>query len=83
MRGSNFGLSEPALAPDFALGWRGIWRTKVSRRLTTRWSGPGIRRQKQELIEMSVTGLRREGAIPGRSARSRYASTRIGECPSG
>ena len=39
--------------------------------LTTRWSGPGIRRQKQELIEMSVIGLRREGAIPGRSARSR------------
>jgi len=47
------------------------------RPLTTRWSGPGMLRLKQELIEMSVTGLRREGSIPGRSARSRYAAMTI------
>jgi len=32
----------------------------------SRWSGPGIQRQKQEMMEMQVPGKEREGAIPGR-----------------
>ena len=30
-------------------------------------------RQKQEIIEMRVPGIHCDGAIPGRSARRRYA----------
>jgi hypothetical protein len=41
------------------------------RHLTTRWSGPGMLRQKREAIVMSVPARPCEGAIPGRSARSR------------
>ena len=41
------------------------------RRLTTRLNGPGMLRQKQEEIEIRVPGKGCEGAVPGRSARSR------------
>ncbi len=39
----------------------------------SRWSGPGIRLQKQEKIEMREPRELGEEANPGRSARSRYA----------
>jgi hypothetical protein len=42
--------------------------------LTTRWSGPGMRRQMQENVEGRAAGKRIDGAFPGRSARSRWAA---------
>ena len=39
--------------------------------LTTRWNGPGIRRQKQEIIQLRVHGKGCDRTVPGRSARSR------------
>ena len=45
-------------------------RPKNSRHLT-RWSGPVIRRQKHEIIEMPLAEKVFEGEIPGRSARDR------------
>jgi hypothetical protein len=39
--------------------------------LTTRWSGPGMLRQRQEMISEGDRESRTEGQIPGRSARSR------------
>ena len=45
----------------------------IRSRITTRWNGPGMLRQKQEEIEVPVPGRASEGAIPGRSARGRYA----------
>ncbi len=48
-----------------------ICRGRNRNRLTTRWSGPGIQRQKQEMIGIRVLGSGCEGTIPGRSARSR------------
>ena len=47
----------------------------VTSQLTTRWSGPGMPRLKQEEIEIRVSGKAYDGVIPGRSARSRYAAT--------
>jgi hypothetical protein len=46
-------------------------RRGFSGSLTTRWNGPGMLRQKQEIIEMRGSGSVCTGAIPGRSARSR------------
>ena len=43
----------------------------MMRRLTTRWSGPGIRREFQETFFSAVIEEAGEGEIPGRSARSR------------
>ena len=43
----------------------------TSRRITTRWSGPGMRRRTQEEMEIGLSGRGCDGAIPGRSARSR------------
>jgi hypothetical protein len=40
-------------------------------RLTTRWSGPGMRRQKREMITIWPVGENSEVANPGRSVRSR------------
>ncbi len=51
-----------------------------------------MRRQMQEKMEIGASGNAFEAVSPGRSlvpaaqaqaGRSRYASTRIGECPSG
>jgi len=39
----------------------------------SRWSGPGIQRQKQEMLGMQALDIGCAGAVPGRSARSRYA----------
>ena len=47
-------------------------------RITTRWIGPGILGRKQEIIGIRVPGMAREGAIPGRSARSRYVAPKVG-----
>jgi hypothetical protein len=51
----------------------GICRDRNRIRLTTRWSGLGIQRQMQGLIDMGVPRIGFEGAIPSRSARSRYS----------
>ena len=51
---------------------RSLWRLMVGP-LTTRWSGPEIQRLKQEIIEKEASGRAVVGAIPGRSARSRWA----------
>ena len=68
--------------------WRGLldnkpkavnWVGNSTGSLTTRWSGPGILRQKQEMIEMRAPARECEGAFPGRSARSRYAAQGLKE----
>jgi hypothetical protein len=41
--------------------------TEMGRSLTTRWSGPGIQRQRQEVIKMGQPEEACEGAIAGRS----------------
>ena len=50
-----------------------------AQRLTTRWSGPGMPRQKQQMKAIRVQLRACEMAIPGRSARSRYAAYSIGQ----
>ena len=43
----------------------------IRSRITPRWIGPGMLRQKQEIMTMRVLGRPCEEANPGRSARSR------------
>ncbi len=47
---------------------------ELIKRLTIRWSGPGILRHEQEIIELRAQGKGCEGANPSRSARRRYAA---------
>ncbi len=46
----------------------------VTDQLTTRWSGPGMRQQKQVEIRVRFSVDALEETIPGRSARSRYVA---------
>ena len=50
----------------------GICRGRNSNRLTTRWSGPRIQRQKQEKAQISVRSIASGGSIPGRLSRTRW-----------
>ena len=63
----------PAISSDSPgrQNWRDLELNGPNCPLTTRWNGPGIQKQKQELIEMRALGSRCEESIPGRSARSR------------
>ncbi len=58
---------------DYYLGWPDRhWYPRVGR-LTNRWNEPGVLRQKQEAVDIRVPGKASKEAIPGRSARGRYA----------